>query len=374
MNKCVIDVPTLLPPAWKLADDHGVQACSVLHKRDKHKNVSVMVNKWSNYFLNLTEKFKPDLYTMNTSYACHETFSEGFASNIHRILNYKVMRNAPCIVQDFAVNRRKFIRDRSLSLGNRLIFPVIVTASSSDHFYETQALLWSINARLRPLFHNIKVVLYDIGFTESESQRMRDNCGCEVRKFDFDSFPEHVRDAKTYAWKPLVILEAIYEFEFIVWVDASIRFKGYRSDWKKLLEKARETGILLQQNPKWKVKDQTKPDTFRILEEPECLFDYPELESGWILIQRNWFTMNVIIQPWCACALTKHCLTHPFPTYLKSCSKDLWKFLMNTRCHRFDQSVLNIILIRIFNKYRKLVEFDRSSLGTIERGTFRHTF
>lgn len=340
------------PENWKLADK-----CDFKTEQEK----DVFINHWSEHLQHLTKKQQTLYNTSKTS--CFEKFYPDFESNIRKVLNYKIVENAPCF--DKTSDNGTYDSDA------RIDFPVIVTAASSNHYYESQALFKSIHSNLLPQYKQIKVIFYDIGLTANENAEMRKYCKCEVRKFPFHQFSAHVRLREAYAWKPLILFEVLKQYKFVMWVDACIRFRHYRIYNGRLEEIFRKTkliGIQLQQSPRWIVSNHTKPDTFTILNEPECLFDYPELESGWIVLWKNDLIENVVMRPWVGCALREHCMTHPYPSSLRPCSNDLWKFLLWTRCHRFDQSVLNIILIRIFNRYRKLIEFDGSRIAQILRG------
>ena len=336
---------------WKLVDK-----CDLNTEHEKN----VFIQQWSDHLQHLTKNQTTLYNTSKTS--CSEKFYPDFESNIRKVLNYKIVKNSPCFDKT---------SDNHTKHDARVDFPVIVTAASSNHYYESQALFKSIHSNLLPHYTQIKVILYDIGLTENENAEMRKYCKCEVRKFPFHQFSAHVRLREAYAWKPLILFEVLKQYKFVMWVDACIRFRRYRiynGKLEEMFRKAKLIGIQLQQSPRWTVSKHTKPDTFTILNEPECLFDYPELESGWIVLWKNHFIENVFMRPWVGCALTEHCMTHPYPSRLKPCSNDLWKFILWTRCHRFDQSVLNIILIRIFNRYRKLIEFDGSHIAEILRG------
>ena len=57
------------------------------------------------------------------------------------------------------------------------MFPVndiiIVTATSSNHYGETQKMFKSLHEVVYPMLKNFSVVLVDIGLTESERKRVR---------------------------------------------------------------------------------------------------------------------------------------------------------------------------------------------------------
>ena len=51
--------------------------------------------------------------------------------------------------------------------------PVVVTASSSDHFPETIGLFANLNLVLRKMKTNMKVIFYDLGLKSIEQKKVR---------------------------------------------------------------------------------------------------------------------------------------------------------------------------------------------------------
>lgn len=351
----------VIPLSWKISHSCDVRQLDV--------------HKWDVDFRKMVSETSPIVYNVSTR-SCKGHFFSDFYSNIKKLLNTKLVQESPCLDvylqnADNQANHdnRKHDRDHIIS-EHKSDGPVILTAASSDHYHESQALFESIHKTLTPLYRDVKIIFYDIGLTAHQHAVMKKYCRCEVRKFPFSDFEPHIRELRGYAWKPLMILEVLKEHDFVMYLDACIRFSGFwiKNRLDKIMQRTKKTGIQLQKSPRWIVSNQTKLDTFIFLEEEECMFSYPELESGLIVLYRNSFLMNAIIRPWVACALTENCMSNPFPQFLKPCSKDVYKMILWARCHRFDQSVLNIILIRIFNRYRKLIEFDGYRTFTILRG------
>ena len=89
---------------------------------------------------------------------------------------------------------------------------IFVTASNAYFFSSILATLASIQ-RYRP---DDAIVLYDLGLTVTQRNQLMETCNVIYRKFDFDQYPEHVRDLHTYAFKPLII-----------WVGTCAKFQRY---------------------------------------------------------------------------------------------------------------------------------------------------
>ena len=92
---------------------------------------------------------------------------------------------------------------------------VIVTGASSSHWSALRNLLYS-----RDLFEpRLRVVIYDLGL---EIGQLEELAGREVRRFRFERHAPHVGiEARTYAWKPIVIAEVLSEVRGpLLWLDA----------------------------------------------------------------------------------------------------------------------------------------------------------
>lgn len=92
---------------------------------------------------------------------------------------------------------------------------VMLTAFSSNHFRESQDFFGSVHA----ILPNTKIIVYDIGLTEAEVNRVQSYCNVlEVRKFNFDLYPPHVKELYKCAWKPLIVNEVSKEYSTVTLV------------------------------------------------------------------------------------------------------------------------------------------------------------
>ena len=165
-------------------------------------------------------------------------------------------------------------------------------------------------------------------------------CRCEVVEFPFHKFPDHVRNLRGYCWKPLAIQMVLKVHRFVVWMDASIRFRT--KDLDQTFDHARTLGVqaAVGFGP---IAARTSNQTFQYLEESPCLFrNINEFEATFIIIYANDFIMQHFMIPWISCALTEQCMV---PVNLIGCHDDQVYF----NCHRYDQSVLSILLARLFH-------------------------
>lgn len=123
---------------------------------------------------------------------------------------------------------------------------VIVSASSSNHYKETQALIENIHKTFmnKTVTFRIKFIFFDIGLTKFQSAKISRNCKCDFRIFPKEMFPTFVAIPQTYAWKPIIIQLMLKEHALVLWVDTSIRFNS--SDLGPNIKRTLETGIQLR--------------------------------------------------------------------------------------------------------------------------------
>jgi hypothetical protein len=96
---------------------------------------------------------------------------------------------------------------------------ILVTASDSSHARSLLNLLASAR-RHEP---TVSAIVYDLGLTPDQALSVT-SLGCELRQFDFASYPAFVdirKSAGQYAWKPQIIRTVARERPGIVcWMDA----------------------------------------------------------------------------------------------------------------------------------------------------------
>jgi hypothetical protein len=236
--------------------------------------------------------------------------------------------------------------EHSSTITTHVDFPVRVTAATANHFDELQGLLKGVHTHFNPVAHNnenVSVIVYDIGLFDSQRDLLRQYCkNCEVRVFPFDNYPQHVRDVHGYSWKPIIIQLVLQQYDFVMWVDTSIRFKT--ENLTQLLRNARKHGLQVLSGD-GSIAERTDRRMFEYFGEDPCLFmHYSEIQAGWSVWLKNNFTQNAIFKPWLTCALTDTCMvlvganfhcygnSHHVPGY----------------CHRYDQSALGIILMKLY--------------------------
>ena len=143
---------------------------------------------------------------------------------------------------------------------------------------------------------------------------------------------------------------ALREYPFVMWMDSSVRFTT--GNLQPLFDKALSSGIVQIIRTKGRppsVSLETHQETFEFLNEPPCLYHKEiMLPAGFIVLYPKDPIFDGILNPWTKCALIEECIwtTRPIREILK-CPQNA--SVTAHRCHRYDQSVLNILMKRLFH-------------------------
>ena len=137
---------------------------------------------------------------------------------------------------------------------------------------------------------------------------------------------------------------ALKQHRFVMWMDASVRFQTKHLNWA--FKHAQNLGVSASVGfaP---IAARTQKASFQFLEELPCVFhDTNEFEATFIMIYANDYIMQYFMVPWVSCALTNGCMVpQKSPEKYLECTNDDYYF----NCHRFDQSILSILMTRLFH-------------------------
>ncbi|XP_070180536.1 uncharacterized protein [Littorina saxatilis] len=230
-----------------------------------------------------------------------------------------------------------------------------VTAGSSNHYYEMQGLIQSLHQHVFPHLSNFTFVLYDLGLTPFERYVTEKNCGCTVLDFPFSEMPSFMRHLTCYAWKPVAVGSLMDKAEYLVWMDACIRWNTSTTSTSldTLFQRCRQRGHQCI-NDSGSIAVRTVQSMTNFYGDQQCLYSpFGEMLSGFEMFYMDRFTKEVILEPWISCAFDQRCM----------CVKDFfWQFHCTGapprqygRCHRFDQSSLGIIYSKILLDNRPII-------------------
>ncbi|GMT27122.1 hypothetical protein PFISCL1PPCAC_18419, partial [Pristionchus fissidentatus] len=231
---------------------------------------------------------------------------------------------------------------------------VFVTYSSSNHFSEARKGIKS----MRTLFQN-KIVFYDLGLWDSQVEELAKVCNLEVRKFEFERFPDFVSELRGYNFKPIIMAEVFREFEHFWIIDASIRFFDidpflyeFYANFPNCGSHCLFNGFYLNVHPRFKLVSKDKTITFlaemyNYLPMNFTLAKSLEMLSATMFIARSNFSREAV--KWnVLCALTSDCMAPRESRVYCSFDKDRNGKYAN--CHRYDQSSINIIVSSLLER------------------------
>ncbi|KAK6192293.1 hypothetical protein SNE40_003785 [Patella caerulea] len=276
---------------------------------------------------------------------CTDYISTNKLNNMKRLLNMKTTKGVEDILYGLGYPKRTttsgdvYIPDLPDPKVHIPDIPVIVAGASSNHFNETQAMMYNIDTVIRPVYPHIKVILYDIGFTELERQAIIKYGRCELRTFNFTKYPDHIRYLHTCSWKPIIIQEVLNQHGFTMYMDASIRLKT--GNLTRVFNQVKRSGINAIYIPfnNYFVPNHTFSKTFEYFKTKPCLFHgLDEIGAGFAIVVKNNLYAYTIMRSWLVCSLQRNCVMPKGTERITYCSG----FKKYHKCHRNDQSALSI--------------------------------
>jgi hypothetical protein len=206
---------------------------------------------------------------------------------------------------------------------------VIVTAADSGYYGPMQASLFHIHKQ----FPNHKIIVYDLGLTPDQVEKTKQKCKCQIKQFNingiYSNISAHISNLRTYSWKPLIIQETLKNYETVIYIDSSIRFKA--SNLNPILKRVQTVGLLTQfiQLNFLCYTNEKIFDWFK--ETSNSFIDFYTIEANILIFQNNFLT-SLIMKAWVQCALSQSCIS-PEGSRTGACCG----------CHRYDQTALTII-------------------------------
>lgn len=227
--------------------------------------------------------------------------------------------------------------------------PPFVLASDYTFYASLRAMIAQIRQRFRP---DVQIIVYDLGglvWHEYSKSELSAVCNLEVRALNYSLLPADVHKIKIFAWKVLIFAEMFAERDAFIYCDTSIAFNT--NDYG-LFVRDMNKGLLsdfqFTMGTHHGLKFATHPDMFRYIPLDPSLFnnsvsdDIEMMEANMVIVRRTEFTRQLI--KWSLlCALTRDCIEPP-GARLECGFYDTDQLTVDGRCHRQDQSVMNILL------------------------------
>uniref|UniRef100_A0A8R1E5R8 Uncharacterized protein n=1 Tax=Caenorhabditis japonica TaxID=281687 RepID=A0A8R1E5R8_CAEJA len=235
---------------------------------------------------------------------------------------------------------------------------VFVSAISDNHFNEAVESLSS----LRKFYPNRKYIMYGMELSNSNAKYFKTLRNVEYRVFNTSEYPKYVNNWFEYRFKPLILAEVMKEYANIWWMDAHINVK--KPNMTKVLFEEIAVGKSMNKLPSSIILFiPTSHSNFAVLF-PELLNYFPtnsidllkseqrgaQLGANTFYVARTEYTQK-IFKWWVLCALDQTCMSPPEANIFCHFSEN--RFDTFARCFRFDQSVLNLLLLNDFQDYHK---------------------
>ncbi|KAH7700816.1 hypothetical protein AAVH_32061, partial [Aphelenchoides avenae] len=193
-------------------------------------------------------------------------------------------------------------------------------------------------------------------------------CRVTYKKFDFTRYPPHVKQLKKYAWKFLVIAEELVRHRSFFYVDTSIRpHFGDLSAFPRDARSGKIEPFFLFSGNIHSIYAATHPGMYRYFPLSGWIGKQLEmLQACLMFVQDSPYTRRVL--KWTTlCSLTESCIA-PKGAQL-SCEYYRNVFLDYMNCHRYDQSMVNLIVSNLlFNERRIFKLIGNKSLATLKQG------
>ena len=122
------------------------------------------LGRYGHYYSHVTYDIIPSVlgrYYMTEE--CNASYESSFEENLNYIRAYNLSA-ATHYMEKLQLNEHPL----SLTFLSQVRVPVIVTACSSNHFMENMGLLKNIETVVRPVYKDLKIVLFDLGLTKTE--------------------------------------------------------------------------------------------------------------------------------------------------------------------------------------------------------------
>ena len=201
---------------------------------------------------------------------------------------------------------------------------VIVTASSSNHADCLLNLLRSLElSRV-----SAEVIVYDLGMTQEQHDRVAAVAGISLRMFAFEAHPPHVDiavEAGAYAWKPIIISDVARERPgLVLWLDAGdFVFDDLEWTWDTIASEGIYSPTTAGTVRRW-----THPTTLTALGADDDILDYRNRCGALVGVDSRQPGVQRLLDRWRSAAMDAGIIAPPGSDRLN---------------HRQDQAVLTVL-------------------------------
>jgi hypothetical protein len=234
---------------------------------------------------------------------------------------------------------------------------VVVTAASASYFDRLENFVGSVHF-WEPLQ---RVVVYDVGLTASQTARVRCWRNVELRLFDFDAYPHHVRNVYTFAWKLYLhqhALSLVNDGDVVLVLDSGVELRRSLDAVRAVI--ARDGYFTVRQSNF--VGRKTNPLTLSALKldgDGVVWRDVPFCAGGLQAWVKGGAAERLVLTPAVACATDERCIDPP---------------VSGRDNHNYDQSVVSALMHMAGYKAQRRAIFAEGRLArvTADETRFNH--
>ncbi len=199
-----------------------------------------------------------------------------------------------------------------VSAANEAYFSGLLNLVGSMHYWSPES----------------QIIIYDLGLTDSQLREIAHWRNAHlVQNFFGNEIPAHCKQLKLYAWKPVILLDAIQQNEAILWLDAGSDIRASIEPIKISLET--EGHFFVQGQDLDMTKMSHHGSYLKLGATKEEFRGKPHFAGNLQAYVRNGRAHEKILKPLDAAAREKHCIAPPGS---------------NLSNHRYDQTLLSILI------------------------------
>ena len=174
-----------------------------------------------------------------------------------------------------------------------------------------------------------RLVIYDLGFTQSQVLELQCVENIELRPFNFSTYPKHVRNLFQYYFKPLLVYDALQHADSVLCLDSGVEIRQQLHGIKYLLER---DGYFLAGQPNT-IGHKSLQRTFDQLGVAKAPYDDIQFCAGGMFgFVKNAPAYKLIAEQAAMCAMKPSCYSP------KGGGRDN---------HNFDQSINSILVYKV---------------------------
>ncbi|PIC54199.1 hypothetical protein B9Z55_003551 [Caenorhabditis nigoni] len=191
---------------------------------------------------------------------------------------------------------------------------------------------------IRKLGYRQKIILYNLGIAQDNLKLLEENsCHLEIRNFNFSNFPPSMTQLKSYRWKSIVIAQVLRDYGSLWYLDSSVIFE--KSNVSHVYDLVNCYGKVRK---RYKVYKYFPTNPGELKKEKAKMYD-----AGFVFAVNTRQTMMNIVKWYFLCALEEDCMA-PKSAVLGCQFVDDDRFRTYAGCHRYDQSIINLVLANQF--------------------------